>query len=168
MRVVIGCISDTHLENRPLPQGVLDAFRGVDLILHAGDILDMGVLGQLELIAETVAVKGNMDRGETAATLPARRIVEAGRFRIGLTHGHGSPSGITRRVARVFEGDNCDCIVFGHTHNALVKEREGTLFFNPGSPTDRMFARRNTVGLLEVTDTIEPRIVEVRGGRKGR
>lgn len=165
--MIIGCIADTHLEYGPLPRGVLDAFRGVDLILHAGDILDMGVVGQLGLVAETVAVKGNMDRGEAAATLPDRRVIEAERFRIGLTHGHGAPPGITRKVAKVFEGENCDCIVFGHTHNALIKERDGILFFNPGSPTDRMFARRNTVGLLEVTDTLKPRIIEVRRGRTG-
>lgn len=166
--MLIGCVSDTHLKGRLLPREVLEAFEGVDLILHAGDILDMEVVDQLGGIAETVAVKGNMDHGEVARVLPDRRVVEAGKFRIGLTHGRGAPSGITWKVARLFEDERCDCIVFGHTHNALIKERNGVLFFNPGSPTDRMFARRNTVGFLEVTDRIEPRIVEVETGRKGR
>jgi putative phosphoesterase len=159
--LLIGCISDTHLIGRPLPDSVAGAFDGVDLILHAGDILEIAVLEQLSLIAETVAVKGNMDHGEAARTLPEKRVVEAGSFRIGLTHGYGPPSGITWKVAAMFEGEGCDCIVFGHTHNALIKERDGVIFFNPGSPTDRMFAKRNTVGLLEVTDKIEPRIIEV-------
>jgi len=140
---------------------VLEAFEGADLILHAGDILEMAVVEQLSAIAETLAVKGNMDHGEVARTLPDRRVIKVEGFTVGLTHGSGPPSGITWKVARLFENDGCDCIVFGHTHNSLIKERNGVLFFNPGSPTDRMFARRNTVGLLEITDKIELRIVDV-------
>jgi uncharacterized protein len=162
----IGCISDTHLMGQPVPAAVLDAFVGVDLILHAGDILEMAVLEQLSAVAETQAVRGNMDHGPVAHELPDRRIIKAGAFKIGLTHGHGPPSGITWKVARVFEGEQCDCIVFGHTHNSLIKERNGVLFFNPGSPTDRMFARRNTVGILEVTDKIEPLILNVKKDAK--
>lgn len=158
---MIGCISDTHLIGRPLADNVLEAFEGVDMILHAGDILEMAVVDQLSAIAPTLAVKGNMDHGEVARTLPEKRVVEAGGFRIGLTHGSGPPSGITWRVAKMFEGDACDCIVFGHTHNGLIKRRGEMLFFNPGSPTDRMFARRNSVGIIEVAGGIEPRIVDV-------
>ncbi|MCJ7744964.1 MAG: metallophosphatase family protein, partial [Actinobacteria bacterium] len=87
------------------------------------------------------------------------RFIEIGEFRIGLTHGQGGPSGIVERVASEFR--EVDCIVFGHTHNALVREIEGVLFFNPGSPTDRKFTRRNTLGILEVADRIVPRIIEI-------
>ena len=159
--MLVGCVSDTHLIGRALPESVLEAFEGADLILHAGDILEMAVVEQLSAIAETLAVKGNMDHGEVARTLPDRRVIKVEGFTVGLTHGSGPPSGITWKVARLFENDGCDCIVFGHTHNSLIKERNGVLFFNPGSPTDRMFARRNTVGLLEITDKIELRIVDV-------
>lgn len=159
--MLIGCVSDTHLIGRPLPEAVLSALEGVDLILHAGDILEMAVIDQLSTVAETLAVKGNMDHGEVARLLPEKRVIKAGSFTIGLTHGYGPPSGITWKVARLFENDGCDCIVFGHTHSGLIKERSGLLFFNPGSPTDRMFARKNTVGLLELTDRIELRIVEL-------
>jgi len=165
--MLIGCISDTHLMGHPLGDHVLRVFDGVDLILHAGDILEMAVIEQLSTVAPTLAVKGNMDHGEVAKTLPEKRVVEAEGFKIGLTHGHGAPSGITHKVARLFEGEGCDCIVFGHTHNGLIKERGNVLFFNPGSPTDRMFARKNSVGLLAVTDKIEPRIVEVERKSKG-
>lgn len=161
--MLIGCISDTHIKGRPVPQRVLDAFEGVDLILHAGDILEMEVIEQLSRVAETLAVSGNMDHGEVRRLLPEKRVVEAGAFKIGLTHGHGPPAGITWKVAAMFESEGCDCIVFGHTHNPLIKERAGTLFFNPGSPTDKMFARRNTVGLLEVDDRISPHIIELKG-----
>lgn len=158
--MLIGVLSDTHLMGRPLPRKVMDVLEGSDLIMHAGDILEMRVLDQLSEIAETVAVKGNMDHGEVARLLPETRVIEAGDFSIGLTHGYGPPSNITRKVQKKFDRD-LDCIVFGHTHRPLIKERAGTLFFNPGSPTDRMFATRNTVGFLEVTDKIIPRIVDL-------
>ena len=157
--MLIGVVSDTHLLGSTIPEHIIEALRGSDLILHAGDILDMAVVEQLSAVAEVRAVKGNMDRGEVAMGLPERRVIEVEGFKIGLTHGHGAPAGMTYRVREEF-GD-VDCIVFGHTHQPLSGVRDGILFFNPGSPTDRMFATRNTVGFLEVADIISPRIVDV-------
>lgn len=159
--LLIGVVSDTHLLGKTLPEHVIAALGGCDLILHAGDILDMAVLEQLSSIAETRAVKGNMDTGEVASGLPGRRLIEVEGFAIGLTHGHGAPAGMTGRVRGEF--DHVDCIVFGHTHQPLAGVRDGVLFFNPGSPTDGKFATRNTVGFLEVTDIISPRIMDVAG-----
>lgn len=157
--MLIGVVSDTHLAGKPVPGYVMEALRGCDLILHAGDILEMAVLEQLSAVAETLAVRGNMDSVEVAGGLPARRVVQVEGFRIGLTHGHGAPDGIIKRVSGEFE--DVDCIVFGHTHQPLYGVRGGILYFNPGSPTDRVFASGNTVGFLEVTDIITPRIEEV-------
>jgi len=155
----IGVLADTHLSGEPLPDHVIAALGQVDLILHAGDILEMSIIEQLSGVADTVAVWGNMDHPDVTHSLPARRFIEVGEFRIGLTHGQGGPSGIVERVASEFR--DVDCIVFGHTHNSLVKEIEGVLFFNPGSPTDRRFTERNTLGILEVADRIVPRIIEI-------
>ena len=155
----IGVLADTHLSGKPVPDYVIAALGRVDLILHAGDILEMSIIEQLSGVADTMAVRGNMDLPDVAHSLPARRFIEIGEFRIGLTHGQGGPSGIVERVASEFR--EVDCIVFGHTHNALVQEIEGVLFFNPGSPTDRRFTRRNTLGILEVADRIVPRIIEI-------
>jgi uncharacterized protein len=160
--VLLGVVSDTHLLGQPVPDCVMDALEGSDLILHAGDILEMAVLERLSHIAETVAVKGNMDHGEVASRLPARRVIEVGGFKIGLTHGYGPPSNITWKVGAMF--DDVDCVVFGHTHEPLIKRRKGVLYFNPGSPTDRMFAARHTVGFLEVTEEIAPRILDLPEG----
>lgn len=162
--MLVAVVSDTHLLGRPVPEHVMDALLGADLILHAGDILEMAVIEQLSEVAQTVAVKGNMDQGDAARTLPAKRVLEIEGFKIGLTHGYGPPSRITWKVGALFTG--VDCAVFGHTHSPLVKDRGGVLFFNPGSPTDRMFAKRNTVGFLDITDRIEPRIVDVRAPEK--
>jgi putative phosphoesterase len=163
----IGVLADTHLSGELVPDYVIEALGRVDLILHAGDILDMPVIEQLSGIADTFAVRGNMDHPDVKGVLPARRFIEVGDFKIGLTHGRGGPSGMVERVASEFR--DVDCIIFGHTHNALAEERNGVLFFNPGSPTDRRFTDRNSIGILEVTDRIVPWIIEIerppgRGG----
>jgi hypothetical protein len=156
----IGVLADTHLSGRLVPDYVITALGRVDLIIHAGDVLEMAIIEQLSEVAETVAVWGNMDHGDVTRSLPARRVVEVGGFKIGLTHGKGAPSGIVERVASEFE--DVDCIVFGHTHSALIQELGGVLFFNPGSPTDRVFAQINTLGILEIADRIMPQILEIR------
>lgn len=155
--MLIAVISDTHLRDRLLSDQVIDSLSGADLILHAGDILDMQVIDQLSELAETVAVTGNMDQGDVASMLPECRLIEVEGFKIGLTHGYGPPGDITGKVRAMF--DDVDCIIFGHTHQPLITESDGVLFFNPGSPTDKIFAKVNTVGLLEVSDRLSPRLV---------
>lgn len=142
----IGVISDTHIPGRAraIPETVLQAFAGVDLIFHAGDLVVPEVLAVLETVAPVEAVLGNNDRG---LELPVSRIVTAGRFRIGLTHGH---LGIGRTtVARALSHfDDVDCVVFGHSHIPHC-ERHGTvLAFNPGSATDRRRMPRCSFGML--------------------
>ncbi len=159
--VLIGCVSDTHIFQRPLPDRILEALEGVDLILHAGDILEPEVLTRLSTVAETIAVAGNMDHGELKQKLPAKLVVEAAGRRIGLIHGSGGPEGITQRVRREFSEEQVDAIVFGHTHEPFNREEYGIYFFNPGSPTDKIFARINSVGILEVGESINGRIVLV-------
>jgi len=159
--MLIGCVSDTHIFQRSLPDRILEALGGVDLILHAGDILEPEVLERLSSVAKTLAVAGNMDHGELKQTLPAKLVVEAEGHRIGLVHGSGGPEGITQRVRREFQGEHVNAIVFGHTHEPYNREEYGIYFFNPGSPTDKIFARLNSVGILEVGESINGRIILV-------
>jgi putative phosphoesterase len=135
----------------------LRALEGVDLILHAGDILDVSVLEELEEIAPIRAVAGNMDMGDVKETLPGKTVIEAAGFRVGLIHGSGGPQNMTGRVRKEFE--EVDAIVFGHTHQAHNREEEGILFFNPGSPTDKVFAPYRSIGILELGSGIKGRIV---------
>src|SRR5437773_12416401 len=82
-RISLGLISDTHGLVRP---EALEALRGVDLILHAGDVGGPEVPEALREIAPVVAVRGNNDRGGWARTLPAKQILDVGSVRILLVH----------------------------------------------------------------------------------
>ena len=155
--VVLGVISDTHLYRRPVPEQVLKVLEGADMILHAGDILEMAVLEELGSIAPVTAVAGNMDQGDVVEALPEKRVIEVAGRRIGLIHGYGAPARMADRVRGEFE--DVDAIVFGHTHQAYNRVEGGIYFLNPGSPTDRMFAPYRSVGFLEVEEELKGRIV---------
>lgn len=157
----IGVISDTHIPRTAdwLPKRVCDDLKDVDLILHAGDLTEIEVLEKLNKLAPTRAVYGNMDNGVVQSALPLKDIIEVGRFKIGLIHGSGPPFRLIDRIGREFDG--VDVIVFGHSHSPKNEKRANILFFNPGSPTDRVFARYNSFGILEVNDTIEGKIIKL-------
>jgi len=164
----IGVISDTHIvtggfgfrkvatqviyKNKPelnyLREIVEKHFKGVERILHAGDLVEQEVLDLLEETAPVDAVCGNMDHGEMSAKLPVKKVLTLDGMRIGLIHGWGAPSGIVERVRREFK--DVEAIVFGHTHSPINSLIGGVLMFNPGSPTDRRFAPFNSIGLLNI------------------
>ncbi len=160
----IGVISDTHIPSvtDKLPERVFAEFRGVDMILHAGDIVSLAVLESLASLSKVIAVCGNMDHLDVCAELPHKTIVEAGDFKIGLTHGFGSPGSLLDWVKKQFEGDEVDAIVFGHSHHSFNEVIDGVLFFNPGTATDHRFSRELSIGMLEVDDSgIKGRIIEL-------
>ena len=160
----IGIISDTHIPRAcpSLPAKVIKAFDGVDLILHAGDLVEIKVLRDLEKIAKTTAVYGNMDEPEVRNVLREKEIIKIGGFIIGLIHGSGPASNITNYVKNQFT-EKIDAIVFGHSHVPLNETKNGVLFFNPGSPTDRIFTKYNSCGILTVTDKIKGEIIKIDG-----
>ena len=155
----IGLISDTHLTSAAIPSAVVAAFDGVDLILHAGDLVTTEVLRALEAIAPVTAVHGNMDMPSVRASLPSRIAVRCDRHRIGLMHGHLVPhpnrvlqpaidfQALHNYLLGEFEGDGVDAIVYGHTHQAHTATHGQVLLINPGSAT-RGSGGRRTVGLL--------------------
>lgn len=157
--MTIGVIGDTHIPvvAEKLPQEVFSLFRGVDLILHTGDLLTLKVLDSLSKLSKTIAVQGNMDYLDVRNALPVKAVVEAGKFKIGLIHGWGPPWGLVDRIKGEFKG--VDAIVFGHTHEAMNEVKEGTLFFNPGTPTDTRFSSSLSVGMIEVGTKIRGKII---------
>ena len=154
----IGVVSDTHLrDGEKLPAELIAGLKGVEMILHAGDLVVLGVIGELERIAPVKAVRGNMDGPAVRDRLPAKQIIEAAGRRIGLIHGSGAPLLLAERLRREFEG--VDVIVFGHSHQATRAMVDGVLMLNPGSPTDHSFTPRRSYGIIELRETIETEIV---------
>lgn len=160
MKILV--LSDTHIPvaAQDLPAEIYKAIEGVDMILHAGDFIDAGVFEKLKSLKEIKAVCGNMDSKELCTALNSKEVINIGKFKIGLIHGYGAPSEIMPTVRREF--DKIDVLVFGHSHAAMNIKKDGVLYFNPGSPTDKIFASKNSYGILEVTDkNIEGKIVEI-------
>ena len=121
-----------------------------DLILHAGDFVSGDVYRELARLGPLEAVHGNMDDEELKRKLPARRVVEVGEARIGMVH---EPS-------RISGFDECDAVVFGHTHMPHASREGATWLFNPGSPTERRRAPTHSMLVLRVDGKeIEPEFI---------
>jgi uncharacterized protein len=162
----IGLISDTHIpEARPSlwPQ-VLDAFEGVDLIFHAGDIHELHVLDTLEQVAPVYAARGNGEDGSAGRPVQPEdpRVRYAWRLElegvsIGLTHYVPvleRPPNLTlaRWVERFFPEGAPDVIVSGDTHVERIERLHGVLCVNPGSPTypHHYDTQLGTIGFLDL------------------
>jgi len=142
-------ISDTHMPKGPrrLPDACVERLRAADAILHAGDLMTLAVLEEIEALGPPVhAVHGNVDDAAVRAALPERRIVEAGGVRIALVHDAGPAAGRLARMRRAFP--EAHAVVFGHSHIPLHERDEASGFqiFNPGSPTERRRQRVHTMG----------------------
>ena len=138
----IGIISDTHGAVHPAIAGL---FRGVDHILHAGDVGGAHVLRALEAIAPVTYVDGNNDdaSGEEIAR------VKLGSLRVLLTHILPRPHGLDARVVRSLREEPADLVVFGHSHLPHDEVIDGVRFFNPASSGPRRFDYPTSVGIIE-------------------
>ena len=159
-KIKIGVISDTHLEDYDdsMKKRVDEHFSDVDMILHAGDMVDLRVL-EIFGKKEVKAVCGNMDNSSVKKRFPEHLIFEINGFKFLLTHGWGSPWGIEEKISDRFKDVNC--VVYGHTHKPANHKKGNVLFFNPGSAVDRFFNSSKTVGILEIDKDIQGRIINM-------
>ncbi|MBN1470986.1 MAG: metallophosphoesterase family protein [Syntrophaceae bacterium] len=159
-KVKIGVISDTHLDDydEGMRRSIEDHFRDVDMILHAGDMVDLRVL-KIFGEKEVKAVSGNMDNYSIKQKYPDYLLFEINGFKILLIHGWGSPSGLEEKISAKFK--NVDCVVYGHTHKPANHIKDNVLFFNPGSAVDRFFNSSQTIGILEIDKDIKGRIIKI-------
>jgi len=160
MKIVV--LSDTHIPKmaQGLPKAVYEDLKDADMVFHAGDIVEKSVLDELRKYAPVKAVCGNMDSSELRAALPGKLVVKVGKFKVGLIHGYGTSSNIVKVVKSNFDED-IDAIVFGHSHSVMNEVIGHTLFFNPGTPTDKLFTAYNSYGVLDVGDRIIGRIIKI-------
>jgi len=145
----IGVLSDTH--SKRLPVQLIAVLEQVDLIIHVGDFCDVDDYEALTKYNKLEAVCGNMDCSELCTMLPQKKILDLEGFKIGLFHGRGAPHTVLNKAAEVFRQEKPDVVIFGHSHQPINKEIDGVLFFNPGSPNDKIFAPYCSYGIIELT-----------------
>jgi putative phosphoesterase len=136
----VGVISDTHGLVRP---EALAALAGVERIVHAGDIGAPAVLDALTRIAPVSAVRGNNDRERWAAGIPETDVVEVGDVSLYVLHDLHELD-LDPRAA------GFAAVIAGHSHQPRQEERDGVLFFNPGSAGPRRFRLPISVGRLTI------------------
>ncbi len=148
----IGVISDTHLSqgNCVLPDKLTAELKKCDLIVHAGDLVDICVLDDINKISKVVAVCGNMDSHNVRPKLKDKEIFSVEGKKICVMHGYGHPDALVDLVRETFLPEKPDIIIFGHSHVPKNESIDGVLFFNPGSATDTVFAPYRSYGIIEI------------------
>ena len=161
--LLLGVISDTHVNprgGRELPFEVIDLFERfeVDLLVHAGDANCEDVLERLSLIAPLVAVPGNNENAFLKRALPDHVTLKIGPHTVGVVHGHRGIN--ARQSAREVFQDRADFVIYGHSHIPKIERIDNTVYFNPGSATDRRWNEHYGIGLVRFDDaTIDPELV---------
>jgi uncharacterized protein len=148
----IGLISDTHGLLRP---EALSFLRGSDVIVHAGDIGNAGVLEALAAIAPVTAVRGNNDTGSWADALPETALLRFGAVLLYALHDLAA-------LDIDAHANGVRVVVCGHSHRPRIEERDGVLYVNPGSAGPRRFRLPVSVAELLVDGaSVVPRLVEL-------
>jgi len=150
---LIGVISDTHGLLRPQAG---KALKGVELIIHAGDVGNPKILADLARLAPVHAVRGNTDRGDWAADLPLTRVVEVGGVLIYVLH-------------ELFCLDldpgaaGLAAVIFGHSHAPHLEHKNGVLYLNPGSAGPRRFTLPVTLARIKLQgSSLHPELVDLK------
>jgi putative phosphoesterase len=177
----IGVIGDTHIPalSPVLPARIAHVFKGLDIILHVGDVCELYVLEELqETYTLTFAVWGERDSEEARLYLEEKRTVRFGQRQVGMIHGHQfaakkgpwerlrhilgrrpSPVALPEFLLAQFAGEDVQAVLFGHTHEPFVATHQGIRIFNPGSALPGP-GRRPSVGILDMgTNSITGQIV---------
>lgn len=155
--VRIGVIADTHGLFDP---AIRRHFRGVDHILHAGDIGDRSVIEQLEQIGPVTAVSGNVD--DEQCGFPSETVIELAGSRMAIRHVLYEGGKLTKNGRAFLDHEQPDICVFGHTHQPKVDWFGDTLLFNPGSAGPKRFSLPRGIGLLTIQrEKVLPKLIRL-------
>ncbi len=138
--MLVGVLSDTHGLLRP---EVLAALRGVEHILHAGDVGDPEILTRLAAIAPVTAIRGNIDRTGPCAELPATETLELAGYFLHMVHAIGDLD-LNPRAGGI------QAVIYGHSHKPGAETKNGVLYLNPGSAGPRRFSLPITLAHLHL------------------
>jgi len=148
----IGIVSDTHGYFHP---ALVDDFEGVDLILHAGDVGDLGILDGLGAVAPVKAVWGNIDGPDIRRHLSEHERFSVDGLDVWMTHIAGRPGRWQQGMGERLAADPPDLFVCGHSHILRVERVEalgGMLYVNPGAAGKQGFHQRKTCLRLMIRD----------------
>ena len=139
-------IADTHIPRRAraLPEALIPHLERADLVLHAGDLMDPALLGDLAAYAPVKTVRGNLDPPDL--DLPETLEFGLGGVRMAIIHASGPRKGRRTRLRRRFP--DARVVIFGHSHIPFLEDENGLMLLNPGSPTDRRRQPRHTFALI--------------------
>lgn len=140
---LLGILSDTHGH---LSDAAKQALQGVDLIIHAGDVEVQKTLHELRQIAPVHVVRGNMDRSPETRNLPLTQVVEVGQALFYVVH-------ILQDLDINPKAAGFHAVVYGHTHEPALQDRNGVWFINPGSASYPRRVPNPSVALVEVQET---------------
>jgi putative phosphoesterase len=138
--ILIGVISDTHGLLRP---EAIEALRGSEHIIHAGDVGSPEILEKLSRIAPVIAVRGNIDKAAWSRRLPETQVLESGGVSIYVLHD-------LAQLDLKPKAAGFSVVVSGHSHVPKQETRDGVLYFNPGSAGPRRFKLPVSLGRLVV------------------
>lgn len=150
---LVAVLSDTHGRPHPALFPILQEHRP-SLILHAGDVGQPGLREDLEAIAQTVLVRGNMDPpGPPWPESVSLRLQLAAEVRLDLLLVHVAIANLklTQRARDLVRRNSPQGVVFGHSHVPFIGEEGGVWLFNPGSAGPPRFRLPTTLGLMEIT-----------------
>lgn len=154
----IGVIADTHGLFDP---AIRRHFKGVDHILHAGDIGKRSVIEQLQTIAPVTAVSGNVD-GYEKSGFPPELIVELAGRRIAIRHIVFEGGNLTKDGRTLLDREQPDICIFGHTHQPKSEWYGKTLLFNPGSAGPRRFSLPRGVGIIGIGNRLTAQHIRLK------
>lgn len=148
----IGIVSDTHGYFHP---ALVDDFEGVDLILHAGDVGDLGILDGLGAVAPVKAVWGNIDGPDARRRLPEHERFAIDGLNVWMTHIAGRPGRWQQGMGEKLASEPPDVFVCGHSHILRVERVDdlgGMLYVNPGAAGKQGLHQRKTCLRLTIRD----------------
>lgn len=146
-------ISDTHGVLRP---EAVEALRGSDVIVHAGDVGDPGIISELERIAPLTVVRGNIDTAGWSEKLPETNVLDVGSVSLYVLHN-------VQDLDLDPAASGFAAVIFGHSHQPLIEWRKHVLFFNPGSAGPRRFRLPVSVGKIILNNgKLEPELIELQ------
>ena len=149
----VGLISDTHGLLRPQ---AVNALRGSDFIIHAGDIGDPKVLDELSRLAPVTAIRGNNDKGSWASALPETEVLKVGATSVFVIHN-------IAELDRDPWAAGFHVVVSGHSHRPECRTVQGVLFVNPGSAGPRRFSLPVAAGRLLVAGAqVTPQLFDLQ------